>query len=314
MLSSKVLLYVTSDKPGAETQIAQDVVDIFIRHLDSIGISKKISLILYTRGGDTAAAWNIVNLLRIFCDDFQVIIPHKAHSAGTLISIGANSIIMTKQATLGPIDPSVNTPLNPIAQNGPMQMSVPVSVEAIKGYLAFAKEELKIEDDNALASIMVKLSDKVHPLVLGQVYRARAQIKMLAEKLLANQLKDSSKIKEIIAFLCSDSGSHDYTINRREAKDILGLNIIKPTDEMYKLINAVYTDFSNELEFGSQLDLLSLAKASNGAYSIKRGLIESLKGGSDFFVTEGRLRVTNFGVAGQQQVNEERVFEGWKHE
>ena len=99
-LKSHVLVYVTGDRPGFETQIAGDTIDLFIEQLDKIGIVKKISLYLYTRGGDTAAAWNIINLLRQYCDELQVIVPHKAHSAGTIISLGANSIIMTKQATL----------------------------------------------------------------------------------------------------------------------------------------------------------------------------------------------------------------------
>jgi len=90
---------------------------------------------------------------------------------------------MTKQATLGPIDPSINTRLNPQIPGALPQNTHPVSVEAVKGYIAFAKEELAIKDDTALANIMVKLSDVVHPLVLGEVYRSRAQIKMLAEKL-----------------------------------------------------------------------------------------------------------------------------------
>jgi hypothetical protein len=142
---------------------------------------------------------------------------------------------MTKQATLGPIDPSINTSLNPVVKNGTADMRVPVSVEAVKGYMTFAKE-FGIEDAKSLSEIFCKLSEKVHPLVLGQVYRARAQIKMLAKKLLATQIRDTQSIEKIIDFLCSDSGSHDYTINRREAKD-LGLNIIKPDEKMYNLIN-----------------------------------------------------------------------------
>ena len=62
--------------------------------------------------------------------------------------------------TLGPIDPSINTPLNPKTPDGGM---FPVSVEAVKGYLEFAKNELAIKDDCALASIWEKLSDFVHP-------------------------------------------------------------------------------------------------------------------------------------------------------
>lgn len=317
-LNSKLLVYITSDRPGFEASIAQDVIDIFINQLDKIGVTEKISLYLYTRGGDTAAAWNIINLLRQYCDTLQVVIPHKAHSAGTLISIGANSIIMTKQATLGPIDPSVNTPLNPPIPNAPPQNNYPVSVEAVKGYLAFAKEELAIKDDLALSNIMMKLSEYVHPLVLGQVYRARAQIKMLAEKLLTNQVTDSAKIKDIIAFLCSDSGSHDYTINRREAKNSLGLNIEKPDDEMYGIIKEIYDNISCELGFGVPFDPLSVSQTNGGAYNVKRALIESIYGGSNYFVTEGVVKQVavpvNPGQAPQQAIQTTKIFEGWKYE
>jgi len=289
---------------------------------EKVGIVPKISLYLYTRGGETAAAWSIVNLLRMYCEELQVIIPHKAHSAGTLISIGANSIIMTKQATLGPIDPSINTPLNPqIPYATPPQNTLPVSVEAVKGYLAFAKEELSIKEESALSSIMIKLSEMVHPLVLGQVYRSRAQIKMLAEKLLANQVNDPAKIQQIIAFLCSDSGSHDYTINRREARNSLGLKIETPNTEMYAIIKSIYDSISEELEFNIPFDLGKIAQSGTGEYTVKRGLIESVEGGCDCFITQGRLKAVNidpnqFGLHAtmpQQGVQDERIFEGWKH-
>lgn len=312
-LETKIITYVTSDRKGFETQIAQDVIDLFINHLDKIGVVPKISLYLYTRGGDTAAAWNIVNLLRQYCDEFQVIIPHKAHSAGTLISIGANSIIMTKQATLGPIDPSINTPLNPAIPNNPVA-TMPVSVEAVKGYLEFAKNELSIKDDIALANILIKLSESVHPLVLGNVYRSRAQIQMLAEKLLINQVTDPTKIKQIISFLCSESGSHDYTINRREAKNNLGLKIIKPDDELYSIIKAVYDDISQELGFGEIFDPRAMINTKNGEYSINRGLVESLNCGSYSFISQGKLtlQTVNTPAGPQQRINDERLFEGWR--
>jgi hypothetical protein len=317
-LDSKILVYITSDRPGFETQIGQDAIDFFINQFDRIGVVERLSLYLYTRGGDTAAAWNIVNLLRQYCDDLQVVIPHKAHSSGTLISIGANSIIMTKQATLGPIDPSVNTPLNPPIPGAPPQSNYPVSVEAVKGYFEFAKEELSIKDDAALSNIMIKLTEYVHPLVLGQVYRARAQIKMLAEKLLANQVTDSAKIKEIISFLCSDSGSHDYTINRREAKRNLGLNVKTPDEEEYGIIKAIYDDINDELGFAVPFDPSSIAQQNGGKFSVPRALIESIEGGSDSFVTEGVVNVIKVqGASGQHDQEATQIikqFEGWRHE
>ena len=43
---SKVLAYITSDRPNMGAQIASDVINYFIDHLDKIGPCKKISLIL----------------------------------------------------------------------------------------------------------------------------------------------------------------------------------------------------------------------------------------------------------------------------
>lgn len=133
--SSKVLLYVTGDRPGWEAQISSEAFDPFVDHLDTIGVVDKISLVLYTRGGDTLAGWSLVNLVRQFCNELEVIIPHKCHSTGTLIALGANKIVMTKQATLGPIDPSVNTPLNPHVEGAPLDARVSVSVQ-VKRVLA----------------------------------------------------------------------------------------------------------------------------------------------------------------------------------
>lgn len=304
---SKLLVYVTGDKPGMETQIAGDAIDFFVNQLDSIGVCDRISLFLYTRGGDTAAAWNIINLLKMYCDDLQVIIPYKAHSAGTIISLGANEIVMTKQATLSPIDPSINTALNPIGKNN--NTSVPVSVEAVKGYLEFAKNELNIQDETSLAKIYMKLTESVHPLVLGQVYRSRSQIQMLAERLLPNQVSDDEKIKKIVAFLCSESGSHDYTINRREAKNNLGLNVIKPDEEQYRVIKEIYNDIYNELQLNRSFNPLEI----NGEFAIRRSLIESIVGGSDFFITEGRV-VKEKESEGREYSRVIIQNESWRHE
>src|SRR5690606_15015272 len=125
-------------------------------------------------------------------------------------------IIMTKQAALGPIDPSLNHPLNPQLPQNP-QMTSAVSVEAVRGYLDAATDELKIKDPVVLGNILIDLSNKVHPLVLGQIFRTNAQIRFLASKLIRRQVQDEEKVREIIIFLGAESGSHDYTINRREA-------------------------------------------------------------------------------------------------
>lgn len=110
---SKVILYVTGDRAQLETQIGKDAVALLVHHLDLIEHASKITLYLYTNGGDVIASWSVANLIRQFCDCFEVIVSSKALSGGTLICLGADGIVMTKQAVLGPIDPSTNSPLNP---------------------------------------------------------------------------------------------------------------------------------------------------------------------------------------------------------
>jgi hypothetical protein len=324
---TKLLVYFTGDRQGMETQIAPDVLEYFSEHLDKMGKVKKISLLLYTRGGDTMAAYSLVNLIRQFCTEFEIIIPSKARSSGTIICLGADKIVMTKQATLGPIDPSLNSPLNPQnpqIPNNP-QARIPVSVESIQGFFDLAKDELKLNDEKNLKDVLLNLAEKVHPLVLGNVYRSRTQIQMVARKLLQKQLgKDKGEqIEKIISFLCSDSGSHDYAIYRNEARDELGLSIDKPNDEQYKKIKEVYDDIRKELKLLEPFNLdLELGVNLTANYSCRRILLESIDGGTDIYVTEGLLTKTVQIIPQNQPlptlnrsvIENNMIFEGWKHE
>lgn len=305
--NSRVLSYITGDRPGLEVGVRPEAVDFLVDHLDKFGPSPRISLYLYTRGGATLTAWSFVSLIRQFCDDFEVIVPAKCLSAGTMMAIGADRIIMTKQATLGPIDPGIHTPLNPRIEGG---TRVPVSVEAIRGYIELAQNELGIRDDTSLAKILMGLGEKIHPLVLGEYYRARMQIRKLAERLLAHQVSDPEKIRQVIGFLSSDSGSHDYTINSREAKEDLGLAVEEPDEDLYLLIKTLYHDIREELLLNESYDPgRILGKKSQASYLFKRSLLESVEGGSHFFCTEGQYLRGEM----QDKIEEDRLFEGWRH-
>jgi hypothetical protein len=313
---SRVLLYVTGNRPGMETQVSPEVVDIFVGHLDALWPAKKISLILHTNGGNTAAAWQLINLLHTFCDDLEVLVPSRALSAGTLISLGADRIVMTKQAILGPIDPSLDGPMNPIIPGTPNQRAS-VSVEAVQGYLDVAQNELSISDPTSLTQIWINLSDKIHPLVLGQIFRTREQIRTLAQRLLDHQKVAGKKAEGIIKFLCSDSGSHDHSINRREARE-LGLNVENPSADFYKLLRAVQVSYSDELKLGEPFNPDTvLAGNPTVNYSVPRALIESTVHGSHQFISEGILTAISMTPpAGPPQIGiqDKRTFEAWRKE
>lgn len=317
---SKLLVYITSTRHGLETQIANDILPKFSEHLDCIGDTKKISLFLYTNGGNTLTAWSLVNLIRSFCEELEVIIPSNCFSSGTLIGLGADKLIMTKQASLGPIDPSINGPLNPMIPGIPdPHAKVPVSVEFVNAYIEMAKKDFGITDQRNMTDILLSLSEKIHPLTLGQVYKSKSQIQMLARKLMRYQKLGDEKEDAIIKFLCSESGSHDYSICRKEAKENLGLNIEKPSEELYKIIKKIYDDISNELEMEIPYNPAILLNTSSCyAYTFRRGLIESLENGSDVYISEGELIKQTYmpssGLEPQITLTDNRTFEGWKHE
>ena len=311
--NSKVLVYFTGDRRDLETKMASEVLDFFVHHLDIITVVDKISLILYTRGGETLSAWSLANLLRTFCDELEIIIPAKCHSAGTLLCLGADNLVMTKQATLGPIDPSVTTPLNPQLPGGEPAARVPVSVEDVTAFLEQAREALGHEP---IAQIFESLTQEVHPLVLGHTYRIRSQIRMLGRRLLSNHMDRQEDIDKILDFLCSESGSHDYTVYRREARELLGLPIETPSWEFYYLIKELYDNIAEELELTTPYDVNSvLGSQDRASYSFRRALIESVSGGSHVYVSEGevvRQRVeVQPGLIGDA-IGDQRQFEGWR--
>ena len=310
--NSKVIVYITGDRRGLETKMSSEVLDFFVHHLDQIGVVEKISLILYTRGGETLSAWSIANLLRTFCDQLEVIIPSKCHSAGTLLCLGADTLVMTKQATLGPIDPSVNTPLNPTLPNGqPMS----VSVEDVNAFLEQAKEAL---DGQPINQVFDRLAQNVHPVVLGSAFRARSQIRMLGERLLSNHMHDKKTITKILDFLCSESGSHDYTINRREARQELQLPVETPNWDLYNIIKRLYDNIVVSLELATPYDANAVLRNKDTAeYSFTRVLIESIDGGAHAFVNEGMLIRQKIEMQPNifaDAINNEIKFEGWRHE
>ncbi len=314
MRSSKLLVYVTSDRQNAETNIGADILAPFANHLDTIGDVDKITLFLYSNGGSTLAGWSLVNLIRSFCKDFEVIIPFKCQSTATLISLGTDRIVMTKQGTLGPIDPSTNGLMNPQINLNGQVIRVPVSVEHVNGYLDMAKDDFGVTNESELKDIYLKLTDHIHPLSLGNVYKSKAQIKMLAEKLLKFHTIEAENIPKVISFLCSESGSHDYTIYRKEAKEELGLNVEKPTQELYQVIKSIYQDIETELDLRNPFNHNVLLATKNPfQYTLRRALIESVEGGTDVFISEGTLAKHNLPNA-QIATQDSRTFEGWRHE
>lgn len=71
---------------------------------------RDIHLLLGTPGGDGETAVRMVRAAQARCRELTVVVPDVAKSAGTLIALGAHSILMAPASDLGPIDPQFEFP------------------------------------------------------------------------------------------------------------------------------------------------------------------------------------------------------------
>lgn len=207
-------------------RISEAIIIPLYDQLMKVGKQETIDLVLFTRGGDTEIPLRIVTLIREFCKKFNVLIPYRAYSSGTLIAMGADEIVMTPLGVLGPIDPSRTHPLLPKREGAPE--AEPISVQDMRHAIRFILETAKPGNDipytpEAMAKIVTSLFDKIHPLAIGAIEQTYALAKLIGTKCLYTHMDkntDKDKINSIVDKLCDDYKSHAYQICRQEAREI----------------------------------------------------------------------------------------------
>ena len=250
---SKVIVYFTGDRQPFGSRIAEDAVRPLYEHLVNLDFDegrKVIDLFLYSRGGDVSVPWRIASMVREFCEEFNVFVPYKAQSAATLLSLGADNIIMGKKAELGPIDPTLVKAT--IGEGALPQQEI--SVEDVNSFLLFVKERANINDQSALAQVVGTLVKQISPLTLGNVNRQNSHIRLVARKLLTSRREkiDEEKINTIIETLTEKIYSHGHGIGRKEAKDI-GLSTIFPDANTEKLLWQLYLMYEDFLKLNDPI-------------------------------------------------------------
>lgn len=253
---SRVITYVTSDRPGpVNARVAMDIIPVMSRQLREIGKTKNIDLFLYSTGGDTMVPWRLVSMIREYCDKFSVIISYKAHSAATMIALGADEIVMSDLSELSPIDPSTANVFNPQDAQNP-QNKIPISVEDVMAYFDLAKNKFGIKNDEELSRVFIKFVEsnpQIHPLALGNVNRIHNLIRILAKRLLKSHkapIKEE-EIEKLVDYFTEKLYSHQYFIGRKEAKEDLGLKTVQYADNVLsKTMTDLYEEYKKEMGLG----------------------------------------------------------------
>jgi hypothetical protein len=259
---SRVIAYVTADRGLVSVPVAEDVVPIVYAHLRTIGQTDRLDVFLYSRGGDTNTPWPLVSICRSFAKHFAVVIPYRAHSAATQISMGADEIVMGPLAELTQVDPSLRTdytPPNP-AQAG---QTLAVSVEDLRGYFEFFKG-LNL-GEGATNAVIEVLRDKVHPLAIGQVQRALGSIQYISKRLLAMHIKNAAEVDRIAKAMVTEMHVHSHKVKQPEAKEI-GLPAVAASHEEAEAMWELYSLYEQEMELRKPIRPSSLFPNVNDAY------------------------------------------------
>lgn len=214
-----VLAYYSAfvQKPGLEgTGIDDSDKNAFMQAVCGLDRKKGLDLILHTPGGNIAATESLVYYLKkLFGNDIRVFVPQIAMSAGTMISLAANTIIMGKQSNLGPIDP----------QYGGMSCAAVIE--------EFEKALSDVKIDPSSVSVWSNIIKKYHPTFIGDCQKAIDWSETIVKKWLMENMFEKSENPEIdasrvVAYLSSHNNtySHSRHIHIDDLR-MIGVNVIE---------------------------------------------------------------------------------------
>ena len=216
--NSTIISYMAAQNSLVGPEDAGMLVDTIEMVLPSSRKLDRLDFFLHSPGGFLDSAYKIIRICKEYSNEFNVIIPLAAKSAATVIALGANQIVMTVFAELGPIDPIIQHPYKP---------DIRVPARSIKDFFEFLNttETAKVLVDPQFKAQMSSLLD---PYLIGSYQTALNSSKQIAEKLLKeNSLKEHPElVAEAVEKLTEHYYSHSYVIDRNEAKE-LGLNVVK---------------------------------------------------------------------------------------
>lgn len=290
---SKIVTYFTSDRrtfppsfslPALKTVLGTESQVFLYDQLRSLGKTDNLDLFLYTRGGQTDSVWPLVSIFREYArKQFTVLVPFRAHSAGTLICLGADKIIMGEVAELSPVDPTTGNQFNPVDEID-KRTRRGISVEDVTSYIELAKDsKVGLEHPDHILEVFKRLSEEVHPIALGNVNRVHIQIRILASKLLKIHLREDgeeARVERIVDQLTKSLYSHAHALNREEAKDILGDDlVVEATAEEQKRLWQLYEEYAQALQLRQTFcaDSLVVSSQPQQELTIDGGFIETEK-------------------------------------
>ena len=161
---------------GSTCMIDENDTMPFVDLLHNVTPGEEMELLLHTSGGSIDDAEKLIRMVRskVGQAEFHIVVPEFAKSAGTLMVLGADCVVMSDMSELGPIDPQMRF----ADSNGLIRW------QPVQNYLDAYDEHYYTVDqnpDNVAAQIMLR---KLDPATVKLCQAVRERAKQCAEDLL----------------------------------------------------------------------------------------------------------------------------------
>lgn len=238
---------------------------------------EELDIILQTPGGDPHAAFNIIKLLRKRAKKINIIVPLYAKSAGTLICLGADKILMSEISELGPLDTQIAE-----SRQGDVQYK-----SALNGFKALEQIQIHAFENLDLATKLILdksglkmleaiglaiefsgktsacLYDQLDPLSIGEYKRSLEISEQYGHIILLRYMNWSKeKAHATISSLIYEYPSHDSIIDQ---------------DELKRLGFTVEEINNNELEIIRKLRMILIEEEDSVIHLIKKEIVKNKK-------------------------------------
>ena len=232
----RLICYVGGSRP--ECMINSNDTLHFVDLLHNFNEGESIDLLLHTIGGDVDAAEKLIRLVRSKVEHGQlrVVVPEFAKSAGTVMVLGADCVVMSDTSELGPIDPQMPFP----DSHGKVRM------HSVQNYLDAYEEHYQTivaNPHNVASQIML---GKIDPDTVKLCQAVMARVRQLAESLLRQGMfRNGGNFTQTVSELLDTKQwlSHAQMISWEAAKHSkIGLNVeyLKQDDDLWQSFWRLY--------------------------------------------------------------------------
>lgn len=202
----------------------------FMATIHGLDRDKGLDLILHTPGGNVAATESLVEYLCSMFTDIRVVVPQLAMSAGTMIALSSNRVVMGKHSSLGPIDPQFGgLPAHGIVEE-------------------FNRAKKDIQADPSTIPVWQPIIAKYSPTLIGEAEKAISWANEMVKSWLirgmfAGETDAATKAAQIVDELGSHALtlSHDRHISAAKARDYgVVIELLEEDQDLQDAILAVH--------------------------------------------------------------------------